>query len=209
MWFPRAVLVLAVAALAIAWSPERAQATLGVGVTNRSISINEELRPGDSCKLPEIGVANTGDEKAAYDLTFVNVPDPGRLDADPAWFIAEPSTVIVEPGRIKYATVSLEVPTDAKPGRYLGVVQVSAINQVPGGNPIVLAAGTKIFFTVAGTARTPAQVSGSPQAPAKDSGRPSTFLAVAGAVLGLLLLAILVIISKNLRLSISWGKHED
>ncbi len=187
--------------------PAPAQATLGVGVTSRSITINESLRPGDSCELPEIGVANTGDEKTTYEVSFVAAPEEGRLDAEPSWFTTTPQVVSPEPGRIEYVGASLSLPPTAAPGDYTAFFVASPVTVVnEGGTPVRLAAGTLVRFTVTGAAareeRGDAEGDSDAGAAASDG-----WQMVLLALVGITCLASIGFVARNLRVSVRWDRR--
>lgn len=189
-------------------TPRVAWATLGVGVTSRSITINESLRPGESCEIPQIGVANTGDESAQYEVSFVTAPEKGRMDAEPSWFSISPRVVGPEPGRVHYVKASLELPRTVKPGDYTAFLVASPLTTVDqNGTPVRLAAGTMVRFTVAGEV-----------APEGGSGargnRDGLFASHSWrwsllALAAILCLALAGFIARNVRVSVQWGRRRD
>ena len=120
---------------------------LGVGIDRGSLSVDRLLRPGSVALLPAIGVLNTGDEPATYEMDVAPQEGQKALRPDPSWFSFSPASMFLAPGAGRRVGVTLTVPLRAHPGEYLVLVRVSPM--VSGGTVSVgIAAASKVSFTV-------------------------------------------------------------
>jgi len=125
-----------------------ATADIGVGVDLREISIDELLTPGNDYQLPAVGVINTGDRTADYEvvITYMNEQEEIMPSAD--WFRFDPQRFSLQPGTSKSVAISLHIPQDAPPGDYFTLIEAHPVIGSSGGTTIAIAAATKLRFSV-------------------------------------------------------------
>jgi len=103
----------------------------------RWIRILDGLMPGESYRLPAVGIRNNRSSRTAYGLVF---SAGGQAERRPPrrWLRFVPAAVVVDAGRSRAVGVRLELPDDAEPGHYAVVLGVR-----PGGSD-----GVRLSFRV-------------------------------------------------------------
>ena len=125
-----------------------ATADTGVGVDVREINIDEVLTAGNVYNLPAVGVINTGDRMADYEveITYMNGQEEMTPPAD--WFQFDPQRFSLEEGTSKKIGISLHIPQDASPGQYFALIEAHPVVEGSDGTTIGIAAATKLRFSV-------------------------------------------------------------
>jgi hypothetical protein len=128
--------------------PVPATADIGVGVDLAEINIDEVLTAGNAYNLPAVGVINTGDRAADYEveITYMNEQEEMMPSAD--WFRFDPQRFRLEAGTSKKISISLHIPQDASPGQYFALIEAHPVVGGSGGITIGIAAATKLRFNV-------------------------------------------------------------
>ncbi len=125
-------------------------ARIGVGVGTGKIQVEETLRPGIIYELPILTVVNTGDEPADYGVAVAYHQDQPELEPPLEWFIFDPSTFHLEPGKAQAVKVRLNLPIKTVPGKYFAYLEGHPMKKSDGQNTqIGIAAAAKLYFTVA------------------------------------------------------------
>ena len=124
-----------------------AHADRGVGVNLGRIEIDDLLKPGQSYRLPVLGVINTGSEAAGYEVAITYLEDQAELRPAVDWFDLEPRRFFLEPGETRGVDIRLTLPTGADPGDYFGLIEPRP-EATGEGARIGIAAATKLSFTV-------------------------------------------------------------
>jgi hypothetical protein len=127
-----AVLAIAAAAVAIAGIAVSAdvyaavRAEVAVAGENRVLDVRririvDSLTPGGRYRLPAFGVRNHRGIRTSFRLVVSNgAPEAERLPPE-RWLRLFPTAVVIDAGRSRAVGMRLQLPNDAKPGRY-GVV---------------------------------------------------------------------------------------
>lgn len=138
-------LVSAVALLMTAAAPVAADR--GVAVDLGVLEVAQPLYPGETYRLPTLGVRNPGDEPASYAMGVGQTGAAGLIPPDAGWFTFTPSAFELEPGASVPVTISMHLPTDAEPGRYEGIVRAELAAEGEGAL-VAAAAGARLTFEV-------------------------------------------------------------
>jgi hypothetical protein len=135
----------AVALLAVAATPVGADQ--GVATDLGMIEIEQPLYPGETYRLPTLGVRNPGDEPASYAMGVGQTGAAGMIAPNQDWFTFTPSQFELEPGANVPVSISMRLPTDAEPGRYEGIVRAELVAEGEGAL-VAAAAGARLTFEV-------------------------------------------------------------
>jgi len=120
----RVAAVLAAATLVLV-APATAAADRGVRVDAGRIAIDDELMPGQTYRLPTIGVSNPGDETTSYTMAVTELSGTTTPDAD--WFEFEPASFELEPGRTQAVRVTLRIPVSAEASEYTALLAAEIV----------------------------------------------------------------------------------
>ena len=123
-------------------------AGVGVGVNLGKIEIDEPLKPGGIYNFPSIGVINTGDKPADYELAITYHQDQAELRPASEWFSFSPGSFRLEPGQSQSVAVTLVLPLKIKPGDYFSYLEAHPVIKTGPGTTIGVAAATKTYFSV-------------------------------------------------------------
>lgn len=123
-------------------------AGVGVGVNLGKIEIDEPLKPGGIYNFPSIGVINTGDESADYELAITYHQDQPEFRPAKEWFSFAPASFRLEPGQSQSVAVTLSLPLRIKPGDYFSYLEAHPVIKAGPGTTIGVAAATKAYFSV-------------------------------------------------------------
>ena len=119
----------------------------GVGIMPSKIEVDELLSPGSYKVLPTLQVFNTGDQSARYVVQVTSLQEQTEVRAGSDYFAFYPGVFTLDPGGNQIITLSLNIPVDAEPGDYLGLIE--AHPQDTGKMvDISIAAASRIYFTV-------------------------------------------------------------
>jgi hypothetical protein len=139
--------LVAALALAAALSASVAQADVGVGVDLTQVEVTEVLEPGAGYQLPGVGVINTGDEAADYEVLVSYVEGQAEERPSAAWFDFSPRRFHLEPGDAQQVDVALDLPAGATPGHYAALLEAHPVVDAEGVS-VGVAAATRLSFTV-------------------------------------------------------------
>ena len=128
-------------------STSPAWAKIGVGLSRGKIEIAEPLAPGESHKLPAIGVVNTGDESTGYEMSVTYHSEQQELRPPKEWFSFSPQTFQLEGGNHQVVEITLDIPREASPGAYFVFIEAHPIVRKEK-VAISIAAAAKTYFTV-------------------------------------------------------------
>jgi hypothetical protein len=123
-------------------------ANMGVGVDLAEIKVDEVLTPGNSYHLPAVGVINTGDQTADYEVVITYLTSQPELMPSAGWFRFEPRDFSLEAGISRKVSLTLHLPRDAAPGDYFALIEAHPVVVGSGGAAIAVAAATKLRFSV-------------------------------------------------------------
>jgi hypothetical protein len=130
--------------------PIAVSARIGVGVGLGKIQIDKLLQAGGIYNLPDLPVINTGDEAGQYDTSVGYLKGATQLRPDQEWFLFEPQSFYLEPGKVQLVKITLTLPTKIQPGDYFAYLEGHPANKSSNGQTSIgVAAATKIYFTVA------------------------------------------------------------
>jgi hypothetical protein len=85
------------------------------------VRIDQLLFVGTSYELPSMRVSNPGDVVASYKMSLVE-KDSDRLSIPGEWITLTPSAFELGPGETQTVAAVLEIPEDARLGRYEGLL---------------------------------------------------------------------------------------
>jgi hypothetical protein len=138
------------AVLAFYFFPFSAYSKIGVGVGAGKIIMDEPLMPGGIYTLPDLPVINTGDEFSNYSVSVEYRENVKELRPDKNWIVFYPSNFSLEPGKVQNVKVTINLPTNAKPGDYFAFLQAQPVKKEESGitTSINIAAASKLYFTV-------------------------------------------------------------
>ena len=119
----------------------------GVGIMPSQIEVDESLLPGGYRVLPSLQVINTGDQTANYEVHVTSLQEQNEMKPDSDYFAFYPSTFALEPGANQVISISLNIPINAEPGDYLGLIEAHPQNAGKMVD-ISIAAAAQIYFTV-------------------------------------------------------------
>lgn len=125
-----------------------AVADIGVGVDLAEISIDEVLTAGEVYNLPAVGVINTGNRIADYEVVITYLNEQEEMTPSADWFEFDPQRFSLEAGTSRKISISLHVPQDASPGQYFALIEAHPVAEGSGGATIAIAAATKLRFSV-------------------------------------------------------------
>lgn len=144
-------LSLKIVAISVLFFPLIAQARIGVGVQAGKIQINEHLKPGGIYGLPVLPVVNTGDESGNYGVSIEYLEYQDEAKPPREWFTFNPSEFSLDPGKVQEVQTKLQLPVDAKPGKYFAFLEAHPIKKDDGNGQtsVNIAAASKLYFEVA------------------------------------------------------------
>jgi hypothetical protein len=125
-----------------------ATADTGVGVDLAEINIDEILTAGNVYNLPAVGVVNTGDRTADYEVEIIYMNEQEEMMPSADWFQFDPQRFSLEAGTSKKIGISLHIPEDASAGRYFALIEAHPVVEGSGGTTIGIGAATKLRFSV-------------------------------------------------------------
>jgi hypothetical protein len=146
------VLRLAIAAIvlvtvALGATPLAVQADRGVAMDVGAIDVDDRLSRGGEYRLPDLGVRNPGTERTTYAMGVGHVVDQSGREAPPAWFGFEPAELTLDPGEAAPVSVTLDIPSGARPDDYEALLRAEIVTGNEG-TTVGAAAATRITFTV-------------------------------------------------------------
>lgn len=125
----------------------RAGADVGVALDVGKIEVNDKLSRGGTYQLPTIGVRNPGTETTRYRMGVSHIQGQAGRPAPAEWFSFAPPEVTLEPGQTAPVSVTLKIPTGARPDDYEALVE-AAIAPEGEGTTVGAAAAARLKFTV-------------------------------------------------------------
>lgn len=126
-----------------------AYATVGVGINNGKIIINDKLKPGVIYNLPDVIVFNTGTEVTNYEVSIKYNEKQTQLKPDESWFKFSPQRFTLAAKQAQKVKATLQLSLGAKPGDYFAYIDAHpVVGTLKGITTIGIAAGSKIYFTV-------------------------------------------------------------
>lgn len=134
--------------------PVQTEARKGVAINIGKIRVDEVLKPGIINILPSITVVNNGDERADYQVSVQyhsgQESDPEKGLAPPKeWFVFKPESFSLEPGQHQIVEIYLNLPINAKPGRYFAYIDARPVMKSEGrGTVIGIAAAAQLWFEI-------------------------------------------------------------
>jgi hypothetical protein len=143
----RLALTALLLALPVLLGSSRALADQGVAVDIGAIDVTQKLSRGGTYELPAIGVRNPGTETTTYEMGVSHVEGQDGRPVPEEWVEFEPEKLTLEPGQTAPVSVTLDIPSGARPDDYeaLLTAQVAAEGE---GTTIGAAAATRLQFEV-------------------------------------------------------------
>jgi hypothetical protein len=123
-------------------------ADTGVGVDLAEINVDEILAAGNVYNLPAVGVVNTGDRTADYELAITYMSEQEEMTPPADWFQFDPQRFSLERGASRKISISLRVPQNASPGQYFALIEAHPVLESSDATTIGIAAATKLRFSV-------------------------------------------------------------
>lgn len=122
-------------------------ADLGVAMDTGKVEVSQRLSKGGTYQLPTIGVRNPGSEPSTYQMGVGHIQ--GQPDRPPPeeWFTFSPAEFTLAPGAMQPVRITLDIPTNARPADYAGLLraQLAASGE---GAQVGAAAASQLTFTV-------------------------------------------------------------
>jgi hypothetical protein len=118
--------------------PAPATADTGVGVDLAEINIDEILTTGNVYNLPAVGVVNTGDRTADYEVEITYMSEQEEMAPSAGWFQFDPQRFSLEAGTSKKVSISL----------HIALIEAHPVLESSGATTIGIAAATKLRFSV-------------------------------------------------------------
>ena len=150
-----------------------ARADVGVAMDTGKVEVSQRLSKGGTYQLPTIGVRNPGSEPSTYQMGVGHIQ--GQPDRPPpeGWFTFSPAEFTLEPGAMQPVRITLEIPTNARPDDYAGLLraQLAASGE---GAQVGAAAASQLTFTVKPSTVLEAWLLRGPTA--MDAGAPWSYL---------------------------------
>ena len=144
----RVIIILAASLLTWSLAGVPGLASVGVGVDLGKIELTDSLIPGSVYHLPTIGVINTGNEVADYQVEVSYMDDQAEIKPASAWFSFEPGKFTLESGTSRRVSTTLRIPMDAKVGNYFALIKAYPAAKQNGAAAIGVAAATKLSFSI-------------------------------------------------------------
>lgn len=138
--------VCVVAALFACW-PIAATADKGVAVDLGIIYVQERLSRGGTYELPVIGVRNPGTETTTYEMGVSHVQGQDGRPVPEGWLDFEPDKLTLDPGQTAPVSVTLDIPSGARPDDYEALLTAQVAPEGEG-TTIGAAAATRLQFEV-------------------------------------------------------------
>lgn len=123
-----------------------AGAFVGAGVDIGRIDLSEPAKAGNTYRLTDITVVNTGDEPATFVMEAKSI-NGKKLGAERSWFVFEPSSFRLYPKMPRVVRITMTVPADAKPGAYQTILAARPDLKVTGAG-VGVAAGARLKMNV-------------------------------------------------------------
>ena len=143
----RVVAMCLVTIIALTATCPPASADQGVSVSLGRIDVTRRLSPGGRYYLPAIAVTNVGDAAQRYDVVVNYLNDADRERPPSSWFGISPSSIDLAPHESKVVQLDIDLPTGARPGSYLALIEAHPA-QTADGTRISAAAATRVSFSV-------------------------------------------------------------
>jgi hypothetical protein len=125
------------------------QADIGAGIGADPIMLPQPVLAGHSYTMPPVLVVNTGTEPARYAVTVQRRRTSDDTVVPPEWVQFEKNSFTLRPKETATVPVTLNIPADAKPGKYSSTVLAGTVADSPGATALGAQAGTDIKFQVA------------------------------------------------------------
>ena len=123
-------------------------AKAGVGISTGTIKVDKPLKPGGIYEFPSLGVSNTGDEAADYEMEIAYHSEQPQQRPSKEWFSFIPSSFYLEPKQSQRVAVKLTLPMKTRPGDYFAYLEVHPVIKAGPGTSIGIAVAAKLYFTV-------------------------------------------------------------
>ena len=120
----------------------------GVGLSNGSMRVEQDLYSGNSYQLPAVVVVNTGEIAADYSVRIVHRAEQQELRPLKDWFTFDPRRFSLKPKLEQSVSVEIRLPVGAEPGEYFALIEAYPVARSGGGPTIQIAAATKLNFKV-------------------------------------------------------------
>jgi hypothetical protein len=139
----------AAAALAFAFFPAIAQASVGVGVQVNPVRLAKPAHAGGSYSLPSVHVANTGTQAELVSVRVERLSRGTGRTVPPSWVHAEHSPLRLSPNQQAQIPLRLALPAEAKAGQYFSDIVITGSAIIAAGSTnFGAAAATKLEFRV-------------------------------------------------------------
>lgn len=142
----RLISLLGAFVVTVAAAPAVAAST-GVAIDLGRITIQQNLTPGGSYRLPTMGVRNPGTETTSYELKASPLEIDGREPSPASWFSFSPARLTLKPNGTRAVKVRIDLPTGADPGDYVALVGPQIVTKGSGAQ-VGAAAASRVTFTV-------------------------------------------------------------
>jgi hypothetical protein len=143
------VLAVPAAFAALSFSAPVADASIGVGVQASPVRLANAALTGQSYALPSVYVSDTGTQPESITVQVQRLSTGRGRSVPQSWIRATGPSVRLSPHQGAQIPLQLTVPADAKSGRYLSDIVVTASPGASAGHVnLGVAAATPLVFTV-------------------------------------------------------------
>jgi hypothetical protein len=126
-----------------------AEASIGIGIQAGPVRLASSAHPGGSYQLPAVYVVNTGSADESVVLKIQRISPGHGLTVPPSW-IQVSAPVRLGHNQSARLPLQLNVPANAKPGRYFSDVVAHGAGSLTAGQAnLGVAAATGLDFTIA------------------------------------------------------------
>jgi len=123
-------------------------AKTGVAISPGEIAVDQPLMPGGRYNIHTVQIINNGDQYSQYEVVLARMQTQEELQIPDGYLDFSPQSFYLEPGQNQVVEVILDIPVNAVPGDYFGLIEGHPVASSSSGMSIGVAAATKLYFTV-------------------------------------------------------------